>query len=244
MLLDILNEDNCLNINLKSIQLLGLKTAAYLSLLVAIEKKATRKNKLIDGYFKLDRKYVTKVLGLVVEEQLVCDANLMKVSIMKRKQDDPNSIKLEILLYLSLLNEDDLKLIENVKKQMIVERPKGIKLSQRQMQINNLKDCISCSNYELLTALRNWVDGVYANPRGFLSKTSIQAFQDTLNNYTKGDLDLALRIVKIATIQGYKDCIWAINLYEKDRKEEEKNNKIRITNQETASKEELSDKIF
>ena len=112
--------------------------------------------------------------------------------------------------------------------------------------INELKDSISCSNYELLTALRNWVDSIYARPNGFLSKTAITIFQNTLNEYTKGDLDLALRIVQIASVQGYKNCEWAIALYEKDQKQKSKVQKerIRITEQVVASKEDLSDKIF
>ena len=67
---------------------------------------------------------------------------------------------------------------------MKVQKPKGTKESQRQQYINMLKNSIECSNYELLTALRDWVDGVYARPNGFLSKSAIKIFQDTLNSYT------------------------------------------------------------
>ncbi len=96
-------------------------------------------------------------------------------------------------MYLSILNDEDVNLIKDVRKQMKVMHPKGIKQTQRQLQINALKNCIECSNYELLTALREWVDGVYTRPNGFLSKLAIKTFQNTLNNYTKGDLDLALK---------------------------------------------------
>lgn len=246
MLLDIFNEDNSITINLKTIKVFGLPTAVYLTELINIFKKATRKNKLQDGYFKLDRKYIYNLLDLSIEEQLVCDANLLKTSVLKRLSEDPNMMKIDLNLYLSILNSDDVKLIEDVRKEMKTTRPKGTTLSQRQITINNLKDSIECSNYELLTALRNWVDGVYARPNGFLSKTAVTIFQNTLNNYTKGDLDLALRIVQIATIQGYRDCSWAIELYEKDQKQQKKTDKerIRITEQYVASKDSLSDKVF
>ena len=80
-----------------------------------------------------------------------------------------------------------------------------------------------------------------------LFKNSIKLFQDTLNNYTQGDLDLALRIVHIATAQSYKDCQWAINVYEKDkviinRQQQQKLTALRVTDQIKADK--LSDEIF
>ena len=245
MLLDIFNEDNNIVINYKAISLFGLNTAAYFTLLISIYKKAVRKNKLDNDYFNLDRNYVRKLLGLSEEEQLICDHNLMMLSILKKSLEDPNKIKLDLNLYLSTIASEDVKLIEDVRKQMKVLHPRNIKQSQRQIQINALKNSIECSNYELLTALRDWVDGVYARPNGFLSKASIKVFQDTLNNYTQGDLDLALRLVQIATIQGYRDCQWAINLYERDNKAKlPTNNNVRVTEQVVANKQDLSDQIF
>jgi hypothetical protein len=245
MLLDIFDQNNSIIVNYKTIQVFGLPTAVYLTELLEIYKKATKKNKLFDDqYFKVDRKYVSNLLNLTGEEQLICDANLHKIGILKKHSDDPDIIYLDVNLYLSLLAEEDVKLIEDVKKQMKVTRPKGVKQSQRQQLINNLKNSIECSNYELLTALRDWVDGIFAKPTGFLSKTAIKAFQETLNNYTKGDLDLALRLVQIATIQGYKDCQWAINVYEKDKSIRRNVNPVRVTEQKVAEKEDLSDIIF
>ena len=248
MLLDIFYEDNNIIINRKSIKLFGISTAAYFSVLINIYKKAYRKNKIENDYFKVDRNYIQELLEMPVEEQLINDSNLMKTSVLKKDSEDPNKIKIDLNLYLSLLNDEDINLIKDVKKQMKVTKPKGLKQSQRQIQINVLKNCISCSNYELLTALRDWVAGVYARPNGFLSKTAIKVFQDTLNNYTQGDLDLALKIVQIASIQGYRNCDWAINEYERGKNIKQKNfannNNIRITTQEVAKEEDLSNKIF
>ena len=246
MLLDIFNEDNSITINFKTIKVFGLPTAVYLTELISIYKKAIRKNKIRDGYFKLDRKYIYNLLDLSVEEQLICDANLLKTNVLKRLPDDANMMKIDLNLYLSILNSEDVKLIEDIRADMKVSKPKGVKQTQRQIQINTLKDYIECSNYELLTALREWVDGVYARPNGFLSKLAIKCFQDTLNDYTKGDLDLALRIVQIAAINGYRDCSWAIDLYEKDQRQKKKveNERIRITEQYVASSDELSEKVF
>lgn len=243
MWLDILNEDNSLTLNLKSIQIFGLTNAAYITALIAIFKKATRKNKLYDkNYFKIDRNYIKTTLNLPLETQLVCDSNLIRLNLLKKKDDNPDIISFDIKLYLSLISEEDFNLIENVKKQMEVNKPKGIKQTQKQRDINALKDSIRCSNYELLTALRDWVDGVYANPKGFLSRRAITLFQDTLNNYTQGDLDLALKLVDIATVNGYRDCQWAIDKYEKSIKSN--SNSIRITQQKISTKDSLSDVTF
>ena len=246
MLLDIFNEGNSVTVNYKAIQLFGLQTATYLTELLTIYGKATKKGKLVDdNYFKVNRSFISDLLSLSSEEQLVCDANLAKTGLLKKHSDDPDVVKLDLQMYLSLIANDDVKLIENVKKEMSIKRPKGVKQSQRQQWINTLKDSVQCSNYELLTALRDWVDGVLARPNGFLSKSAIKIFQDTLNNYTKGDLDLALRIVQIATVQGYKNCEWAISIFEDSEKRKKKNQAgVRVTQQEVATQEDLSNKIF
>ena len=247
MLLDVFDNDNSISVNYKTIQIFGLPTAVYLTELINIYKKAYRKNKLVeDDYFKVDRKYINNVLSLTPEEQIVCDLNLIKTAVLKKSNDNPDILKLDIKLYLSLLTADDFKLYEDVKKQMKVQKPKGTRESQRQQYINMLKNSIECSNYELLTALRDWVDGVYARPNGFLSKSAIKIFQDTLNNYTQGDLDVALRIVQIATVQGYRECQWAINMFEdsEKRKRKQENSQVRVTEQKVATKKDLSDVIF
>ena len=74
MLLDVFDNDNSISVNYRTIQIFGLPTAVYLTELINIYKKATRKNKLVeDGYFKVDRKYVNNVLCLTPEEQIICD---------------------------------------------------------------------------------------------------------------------------------------------------------------------------
>lgn len=244
MLLDALDQRNYITVNTRAVQLFGLNAAFYLTELFTIYTKAKDRGKLVDDhFFKIDRKYVTSRTSLSSEEQLICDANLIKTGVMQKNSDDPDIIKINPNQYLSLLASEDVKLIEDIKKQMKIVKPKGVKASQRQIVINNLKNGIVCSNYELLTALRDWVDGIYANPKGFLSKTAIKVFQDTLNNYTKGDLDVALRIVQIATIQGYKNCDWAIKIYEESQKRGVTKG-VRVTQQEVAQENDLSDIAF
>ena len=42
------------------------------------------------------------------------------------------------------------------------------------------------------------------------------AFKNRLDDYCNGDLEKALAIIDIATVHGYIDCQWAINLFEKE----------------------------
>lgn len=248
MLLDLLAQDNFINVNINLIKSLGLNTAIYVAELLNIYRKAVTKNKLVDDmYIKVSRDYITDKTSLLNEEQLICDANLMKINAVKKCPTDPDLLVLDVQLILSLIASDDIKLIEDIRKRVTVKNPRGVKESKRQQRINALKNSIVCSNYELLTALRDWVDSIFSNPTGYLSEPAIKLFQDTLNNYTQGDLDLALRIVHIATAQSYKDCQWAINVYEKDkviinRQQQQKLTALRVTDQIKADK--LSDEIF
>ena len=247
MLIDLFSQRNYISINLKLIKLLGINSAVYLTELATIMEKATQKGKLIDNkYFKLDRKFIVNKLALSIEDQLLIDSTLMTINLLQKQVDNPDNIYIDSNLLINLLTDETPKLLDDLSKKLQVKSLRGSKESQRQQLKNNLKNKINCSNYELLTALRNWVDAIYLKPNGFLSQTAITKFQNTLNNYTQGDLDLALRLVEIATIQGYKDCQWAIEVYERDQKFKtaKKLNTIRVTNQEKASEDKLSDIVF
>ena len=52
-----------------------------------------------------------------------------------------------------------------------------------------------------------------------MTKIHVIEGEKTLNNYNKEkDLDVALEILKIATLGGYRDIEWAIRDYEKKNK--------------------------
>lgn len=252
MFINLLNSLNYISFNIDAARIFGLNTAIYCAELLNIYRKAELKNKLIDNnYFKVDRKFICNRTTITIEEQLKIDINLNKINIINRYEDDPNTINFDIKLFASIISSEDVSLIENISKKVKIKNPKGTKATQRQIILKNLKDSISCSNYELLTALRNWVDSIYANPNGYISKKGIELFQTTLNNYAKGDLDLALKIVNIAITQSYKNCDWAINIYEKDKKikmnnELFANNHLpRVTEQRKATEDTINkDEVF
>lgn len=248
MFIDILNSNNYISFNIKTAQIFGLNTAVYISEIFNIVQTVKRKQKFVDkDYFKLDRKYVFIRTTLSIEEQLRIDEKLVKVGILYKHTENPDTMKIDVKMFASIITSDDVELIEDLSKKLEGLNKKDPKESKKQAIITALKNSIQCSDYELLTALRDWVDAIFANPKGnYLSNASIKLFQETLNNYTKGDLDLALRLIKIATIQGYRDCTWAISVYEKDNqiKKNIQDKQPRVTTQKRATAETLGEKEF
>ena len=99
-----------------------------------------------------------------------------------------------------------------------------------------LKKYITTDNEELYSALFGWLDVLVREKKMFLNYQLISKFQNDLYTYTKGDLDKALEIVATATMYGYRDCGWAINMYENNRI----NGKVIQQTKEVATKETLS----
>lgn len=257
-MLEFLSSENYVEYNIILANILGLNGAVYCSEILNIQNKAKQKNKLVDNdYVKLNRDYIKKRTTLSIEEQLTVDANLIKINLLKKHQDDPDIVKLDLKLLISLMSSDDVELVDNIRDKLKLKTTKEIKGSKRQRNIAELKESISYSNYELVTAMRDWIDSIYSKPNGYLSKPVLKIFEDTLNDYTMlkdgsgmRDLDLALRLIKIATTQGYKDCQWAINVYERDQailaKKEaiQKTQVVRTTEQVKATIDKLSDEVF
>lgn len=219
MLLDLLRSDNYLMINIDFIKIFELRTAVYLSYILNTMHKTIDNNK----YFEINRDDIFEITSLSFEEQVTIEDKLIEVNLLTRQEEIASNSIIHLFLdvagLVNLVANGDEKLLEKVKK--LTKLPKTLKtgkLSNRQKTAMGLKYCVKAPNQELLTAYQNWIDGVYANPNGFLSTTAIAAFQRNIDEYAKGDLDLALKIIEIATINGYKDATWAINLFEKDYK--------------------------
>lgn len=252
MLVDLLNSYNYLMVNLDAIRIFGLRSAVYIAEVLNIYKKARIKKKLIEtsegSFFKVDRKYIAERTSLTVEDQLACDINLAKVGIVTRYNQEVDTIKFDVELFASLIANEDVKLVSKVSKAIKVDAPKGVKATKRDHIIQSLKEGIVCTNQDLLFALRGWVDAIFAGPSPYLSKSQIEVFQKTMNEYCKGpngkgDLDLALKIVEIATAHAWKDCQWAINAYENKGPSAGTTTTVRTTKQERATKNTVNEDI-
>lgn len=255
MFVDLLNSYNYLMVNMDAIRIFGLHSAVYIAELLNIYKKAKLKKKLIEtpegSFFKVDRKYIAERTSLSVEDQLACDINLAKVNIVTQYNNEADTIKFDVELFASLIANEDVKLVSKVIKAVKVDNPKGVKATKREHIIQNLKEGIVCKNQDLLFALRGWVDAIFAGPSPYLSKPQIDVFQKTMNEYCKGpdgkgDLDLALKIVEIATVHAWKDCQWAINSYEgkSPSNNSTSTTAVRTTKQEKATRNTINEDII
>ena len=236
MLIDLLNSSNYIMVNMDAIRIFGLNTAVYCAELLNIYKKAVTKKKLYDDvYFKIDREYIKKQTSIEVEDQLKCDANLLKVNIIKINEENPDIIFFDVEVYASILSSEDVKLLEKVSTKVKVSNPKGTKQAQRDRIIIALKDSIECKTYEVLDGLKGWIDSIMADPKRYLSKQQVAAFKDRLDDYCNGDLQKALEIIRLATVHAYVDCQWAINVYERDNRPARMSipitNTVRVTEQ-------------
>ena len=217
MFIDLLANDNNVSYNVKLAQLLGLHVAVYISEILNIFNKAQRKNKLTeDGYFKLVRRYMTERTTLQQQEQVEIEKLLSQLNILSIHPSDSALLRVDINMLASIAANDSIQLVSDVAEIVNKNVKKNPKESKRQKVIQDLKDFVICSNDELLQSYHDWIDAIYSSPNGYLSRKAITLFQTTLNNYAKGDLDLALAILNVATIQGYKDANWAINSYLKN----------------------------
>ena len=253
MLVDLLSPANYIMVNRDAIKILGLNTAVYCSELLTIYKKVVKKKAFLeDNFFRVDRGYIEEQTSLDVNSQLACDLNLKKVNIIKINEENPDIIFFDVEIFSSVLASEDVKLIDSVSKKVKVSKPRGVNDGGRKRIIQNLKDSIRCNNYDILVALRDWIDAVTADPKKYLSIQQVELFKDKLEEYCEGNAEVALNVIKQATIHQYIDCQWAINSYEKDKKQQtfyngsyNKNNSIlRTTEQKTTSKTQVGDEVF
>ena len=219
MLIDLLSTDNLANYNIKIAQVMGLHTAIYINELINISNKATQKGKLIaDKFFILDRKYITKRTTLALEEQLAIDTKLNTVGVMQKADNEIDTIYLDIDNLAKIISSDDSDYLDKVKKKTQVKTAAlpGMKLTIRQKQVEDFKKGLTVTHPELRAAYEGWIEGVYANPKGFLSKKAIEIFISTVDQFANGYLDVALSVINIATVGGWRDATWAINKYNEE----------------------------
>lgn len=234
-----LSTSNYVSYNVKLADLLGLHAAIYISELMNINDKAIRKNKLNDNYFKLKREYITSRTTFSEKEQLEIEKNLLKLGILEKGKDE-NDLSLNITTLTTLLMSTDEQLIDNVKKLTKIKNRSG-KATKAEAVKTELKNNITVTNDELYNAYCNWIEAVY-DKEGWMSKQAVISAQATVDDFSKRDLDVALRLLEIASINGYRDIQWAINVYQKEHKVSYK--MVPTTHNVVTRSTELSNEVF
>lgn len=245
MLIDIIGQNNTVTFNSYIASKIGLNQAIYLSELLREYAEAQSEKRVIDSYFTLDRAKIYSRTTFDEAVQQGMDVLFVKLNILLKRTSQIDPLNEEISINMNnLINvfaTDDEKAVKDLNK--LTKSKTAVRLSERQKYKVDLKNNLRCSNSELLQAYRDWIEGVYANPNGFLSPKAIQLFQETVDNFAQNDLDLALKIVEIATIHGYRDAQWAINMFKKDY-EKQFNLEHGIKSNKPARVVQLSNEVF
>ena len=219
MITDLLATDNMVSYNVKIAQVMGLHTAIYLTELINISVKARLKKKLVvDKYFTVDRKYIKKRTTIEEKEQLAIDFKLAKVNVIQKPAGGIDTMYIDVDKLSEMLSSDDEEYLKKLSKSAEVKTTAlpGMKQTMRQKEAQEMKNYLTTMNSDIRGALEGWIEGVYKNPNGFLSKRAVNIFERTVDEYAKGDFDVAMKLIDIATVGGYRDATWAINSYEKD----------------------------
>lgn len=238
MLIDLLSTSNYISFNIKLAEVIGLKEAIYVSELMNINEKAIRKGKTDNLGFVLCRDYMKSRTTLDEEEQLQIEDKLSKIGVLDKPTEDNPNIVLHINSLTTILMVPDEELIDDIKD--IINKSKKKPRTKKEVVIDNLKKCITATNAELIEAYADWIDAVCAR-QGWMSKQSVIAGQKLVDTYAHHDLDIALGVIRIAAINGYRDMDWAVEKYEKQVTHSVRFNKS-TSNQ--PSKPTLSDEVF
>ena len=212
MIIDLLSTDNYVSYNIQLAHLIGLEHAIYLSELIRVNAKAIRKSKLTNGYITVDRDYIFNRTTLKPDRQQELDGDLAKLGILEIEFNNRCMLILHIEVITTLLLDDSEELKADISK---VVKKKANKKTKDEAIKDALKENIITDNQELRQAYYDWIDSVFAK-QGWMSKKAVLTAQNEIDKFTNRNLDLALKLLEIASISGYRDITWAINSYNKN----------------------------
>lgn len=230
---------NYVHFNVKLAQILGLNSSIYLSQLMDINEKAIRKDKVNENFFTIDREYIAKRTTIGESEQKEIENNLIKLGVLERSKDNADTLLLNITVLTSILMSPDEDLIKDISR---ISKAKKSKTKAEKI-IENLKDNIITTNTELRQAYFDWIDAVYAKD-GFMTKTAVISAQSNIDAFSGRNLDVALKVLEIAAVNGYRDITWAINNYNKDYKVNYTFNRPPVTNNVSPVRKRVSEEVF
>ena len=215
MLIDFISNNNIGTYNIKFANIFGLETAVYLNELLNINEKAIRKNKISDCYFHIDREYLQMRTTLCAETQISIENKLIELGIMIKPKDKIDDLKLDVVELVALLSSDDEDLKNGIEKLAKLKKKK----SKTESLSDNLKRFVNSGNEIVDEYLKQWVEEV-VEKIGRFNKIGVIDGQDKIIKFSNGDVNVAVEIIKIAAINGYKDMDWAINSYKEKHKDE------------------------
>lgn len=217
MLIDILSPGNYVSYNVYLAHMLGLDCAIYLSELIRINEQSNQNNKPEEGKFTVDRAYIAQRTTFDDKKQKSLDQRLSDIGVITLEKPKGNVMSLNLPLLVDLVSNNDENSQKAFEKFLKTCEAKSKKKTKEEVMRENLYTCIRTENEELRMAYTQWIDAI-CDRFGWMAKASVTFAQDAVDKESSYDLDVALDIIKIATINGYKDMQWAINTYESDKR--------------------------
>lgn len=217
MWLDILSQYNTIQVNVKLANILGLKVAVYWAELMNVYARVINKKfdelKENQGYFELDRDYITKRTTIDVEEQLQFDKALAKLDVIYTNEIDPNLVKLDVEKLCAILVDDDPEAIKAIQKKSKLKRDDEQSAKRGSLKVQLFSSVIE-QDAEILEAYKDWISMMIESKK-LINRKAIEVFQINLNSYTDSK-EVKLKILELAAIHAYVDFAWARQVYEKD----------------------------
>lgn len=237
----IIDRNNYRDFNIEIARAIGIEPSVYLNYILSDSK----------DYIQINREDVYKNTTIPIEEQYEIDKYLKELSIITIKRGDKDKLKFSLDNYLELADANA-PTKNFIYREYVTQKKKELKEKELNGRVLRMKSYIeeSVTNDELRESYFNWIDSIVEQCE--LGKKSvyplfqnIREFQNTINKYTNGDLDLALGIMRIAKIYAFINADSAIEVFEKDSKRVhviKPNIKLRpqVQNREL----EFSDKVF
>ena len=209
MLIDIISTNNMQSYNVWLAHKIGLNNSIYLNLLIEINSKAIKKNRIYDdGFFCVDRDYIATRTTFNTSDQLKMDNILANMGIVTISEDKKYvKLNLEVITGLSTTTDEAvLNNFEKIKTNAAKEGKTSYILRAVKGKINPRYPAI------IKEGLSNWLDAIAAR-FGFVNSTMIESAQSVLEPIIYSDIHKAEEIIRICTVNGYKDMEWGINKY-------------------------------
>lgn len=203
-----------ISFNVKLANILGLKTAVYWAELMFISKRVVAKEKFdTNGYFKLDREYVTKYTTLNEDDQQECDAILSEAGIIEIKDQDYLRLDAEkMTVLIAGISDTQLKTIKSRVNLLSRDQRKEARLNGMAQQI---KSIVTEFDFNLRNAYYNYIDTIVRIK--YFNQPMMKTIMQDLDNYSS-DPKVKKIIIELMMAAGYTVAAWGIQIYEKEYK--------------------------
>lgn len=195
--------------NILLVQHLGLEGAVYLSELLALYDASVSKSKTIDdGYFFVDRQHIESRTKIGLEAQKELDSVFQQCSLLYKHESKRGYFKIDTNSVYSLMTPGNKPLVKSVAS----VTKANAKRRDKNARANELYLIITATDEEVKQYYRMWIDSVLEKD-GWMSNLSVKDGCRLLSNFANSNRDVELKILSIASINGYRDMQWAINKF-------------------------------